>query len=187
MFDVRPAVVYANDIQKAIWSEGANVFKAPNPQRGTAISYWLKTAPQADVRITISDIMGREIRVMDGTKTAGMNRVQWNLSPTLPGGGRRGGGGAEQAAAPATQAAAPGRGAQPPAGQPAGAQRGAQPQQPALQAQQGGGGGRGGGNIAVPAGTYLVKVMLGDKVLGQKTRGGRSRHHLHAMKPTSNA
>ena len=170
VFDVRPAVVYTNDIQKAIWSEGANVFKAPNPQRGTAISYWLKTAPQGDVKITISDIMGREIRVMDGTKTAGMNRVQWNLAPTLPGGGRRGGGGAEQAGAPATQAEAPGRGAQPPAGQPAGAQRGAQPQQPALQAQQGGGGGgRGGGNIAVPAGTYLVKVMLGDKVLGQKT------------------
>ena len=63
VFDVRPAVAYVNDIQKAIWSEGANVFKAPNPQRGTAISYWLKTAPQGDVKITISDIMGREIRV----------------------------------------------------------------------------------------------------------------------------
>ena len=171
VFDVRPAVAYVNDIQKAIWSEGANVFKAPNPQRGTAINYWLKTAPQGDVKITISDIMGREIRVIDGTKTAGMNRVQWNLAPTLPGGGRRGGGG--QRSRQERRQRKPGH---PGAVRsrlrvsPAGAQRGAQPQQPALQAQQGGGGGgRGGGNIAVPAGTYLVKVMLGDKVLGQKT------------------
>ncbi|MBA2259012.1 MAG: hypothetical protein H0W18_08955, partial [Acidobacteria bacterium] len=48
-------------------------------------------------------------------------------------------------------------------------QRGADPQQAqqALLAQFGGGG-RGGG-VAVPAGTYLVRVMVGDKVLGQKT------------------
>ena len=179
VFDVRPAVAYTNDIQKTIWAEGANVFKAPNPQRGTAISYWLKSVPEGTLRITISDIAGREIRVMEGTKVAGLNRVQWNLGPTVGRGGRgQGGGGAQQA--PAAQPGAAGqpaaptgqRGAQPPAPAQPGAtpQRGADPQQAqqALLAQFGGGGGRGGG-IAVPAGTYLVKVMLGDKVIGQKT------------------
>jgi len=33
----------------------------------------------------------------------------------------------------------------------------------------GGGGGRGGFVAAVPAGTYLVKLMIGDKVAGTKT------------------
>ena len=43
---------------------------------------------------------------------------------------------------------------------------GAQPQQ---QAQQAGGGGGRGGVPTVPPGTYLSKVMIGDRVIGQKT------------------
>ena len=33
----------------------------------------------------------------------------------------------------------------------------------------GGGGGRGGQPAPVPAGSYLVKLTVGDKVIGQKT------------------
>ena len=43
--------------------------------------------------ITISDATGRVVREMDGTKDAGLNRVQWNLGPTPVLGGRFGGGG----------------------------------------------------------------------------------------------
>jgi hypothetical protein len=52
-----------------------------------------------------------------------------------------------------------------PAGQQAA--QGAQPQRGA--AGGGGGGGRGGFAAAVPPGSYLVKVMVGDRVIGQKT------------------
>jgi photosystem II stability/assembly factor-like uncharacterized protein len=189
VFDVRPAVAYVADTQKSIAVESAKHWRGQNPQPGTAISYYLKTPAAADVRISISDITGREIRSMEGPKEPGLHRVQWNLSPQGGGGGRgRGqGGGAPQAGAPGApgiqagtggqQAAAPPAGqppvATPPAGQqpPAGTapQRGAQPAQPQQQQQFGGGGGRGGPGQAVPAGTYLVKVMVGDKVIGQKT------------------
>jgi hypothetical protein len=56
------------------------------------------------VKITIADVNGRVIRTFDGPKTAGINRVTWNLAPAPPpgqaaegfggGGGRGGGGGA---------------------------------------------------------------------------------------------
>ena len=53
----------STDIQKAITVGGAKHFRGQNPARGTAISYWLKSEPSGDVRITITDVTGREIRV----------------------------------------------------------------------------------------------------------------------------
>jgi hypothetical protein len=175
LLDIRPATAWVNDVQKAILVEGAKAFRGQNPARGSAISYWLKAAPAGDVKVTIMDVTGREVRSIDGTKHAGLNRVQWNLAANAAVGGRGGrgagggGGGGQQAAGgqaaqPAAGAAAPG--AQPPAtGQAAAPGAGA-----AAQAgRQGGGGGRGGQPPAVPAGTYLVKLTVGDKVVGQKT------------------
>src|SRR5262249_42488176 len=124
-----------------------------------------------DVKITISDISGREIRTLEGTKRAGLNRVQWDLTPTPAGRGRGGRGAGEQPAA-----AAQPTGAQPQTTPPGQQAQGAQPgrgQEPAaaaqVQAPGRGGGGRGGFAPAVPAGSYLAKVMVGDKVIGQKT------------------
>ena len=172
VFDVRPAVAYATDIQKAIWAEGANVFKATNPQRGTAISYWLKTAPPGDVKITISDIMGRgdpghgrhedrrdEPRPVEPRADTSRRRTRrrWWCSrqrrkparrhPWHPGAvcSRL------PRVRPAPLSAARNR-----------SSRRYRHNRAAVAAA-------GGGNIAVPAGTYLVKVMLGDKVIGQKT------------------
>ena len=161
LFDIRPATAWINDIQKAILVEGAKHYRGANPARGAAISYWLKSAAAGDVRITISDVTGRELRTIEGTREAGLNRVQWDLSPTGGRGGRGGRGGP------------PGQGAEPQstegtaaAAQPAQTgQRGAGAAQPAAQA----GRGRGGFAAAVPAGSYLVKVLIGDKVIGQKT------------------
>jgi len=133
LFDIRPATAWVNDVQKAVLVEGAKAFRAQNPARGSAISYWLKAAPAGDVKIAITDVTGREIRSIDGTKNAGLNRVQWNLAPTAPAGrGGRGPGGGGGAGG-------------------------------------GGGGGRGGQPAPVPAGSYLVKLTVGDKVIGQKT------------------
>jgi hypothetical protein len=160
VFDIRPAVAWITDIQKSILAEGAKFFRAQNPAQGTAISYWLKNEPGADVRLTIHDVTGREIRVLNGTKAAGLNRVQWDLRLAGAGGRGRGqGGGGQPAGAPATpgggQAGRAGSGgaAQPAAGTPA----------------PGRGGGRGGFGPAVAPGAYLVKVMVGDKLIGQKT------------------
>ena len=93
LFEVRKATAWVNDITKANGLSADKHFRGQNPQGGTAISYYLKAAATGDVKITISDATGRVVREMDGTKDAGLNRVQWNLGPTPVLGGRFGGGG----------------------------------------------------------------------------------------------
>src|SRR4051812_19970103 len=176
LLDIRPAVAWIADIQKAILIEGAKFFRGQNPPQGSAISYWLKSAPTGDVRITISDVTGREIRALVGTRNAGLNRVQWDLRPSGSGGrgrGQGGGGGAQATppqGAPATQQqpAAP-QPTAPPAPDEGARGRGAAPAAPAAAV---GGGGRGRGGFAAPPvapGSYLVKLTIGDKLIGQKT------------------
>jgi photosystem II stability/assembly factor-like uncharacterized protein len=130
VFAVRPAVAFLTDTQKTVSVESAKHFRGQNPERGTAITYYLKAAAPADVTITINDVTGRTIRTLEGPKEAGLHRVQWNLASGPPPGARGG-------------QAAGGRG----------------------------GGGRGGGRGGPPvaAGTYLVKVMVGEKMIGQQT------------------
>jgi photosystem II stability/assembly factor-like uncharacterized protein len=97
LFDVRPATRWVEDTMLSRGTGGAKHFRAQNPPGGTAISYYLKSAASGDVKITITDVNGQVVREMDGTKNAGINRVQWNLSPNPPpqqeGRGGRGGGG----------------------------------------------------------------------------------------------
>ena len=88
LFEVRKATAWAPDITKANGLNADKHFRGQNPQGGTAISYYLKAAATGDVKITISDATGRVVREMDGTKDAGLNRVQWNLGPTPVLGGR---------------------------------------------------------------------------------------------------
>jgi hypothetical protein len=173
LLDIRPAVAWTTDIQKAILVEGAKFFRGQNPAQGSAISYWLKSDQNADVRITVSDVTGREIRALVGTKTAGLNRVQWDLRAAGGGGRGRGQGGGGGQAPPAAEGGA--ATTQQPAAQ--GAQsagaRGtaATPPPPAAPAPAGGGGrGRGGfPGPPVAPGSYLVKLVIADKVVGQKT------------------
>jgi photosystem II stability/assembly factor-like uncharacterized protein len=192
LFDVRPATAWVNDIQKQITIGGQKNFRAANSDPGTAINYWLK-ADAGNVRVDISDVTGRVVRTIEGTKTAGLNRVRWNLQATPAGRGGQGG----QAAAPAPSATTPATttpativpstqaaATNPPATPPAGGQQGAgREDRPAAtpaaaapaQAAQGGGGGGGGrgrggfGGPALPPGPYLVKVTVDGKVIGQKT------------------
>ena len=149
VFDVRPATAWINDIQRQITVGGQKHFRGQNPDPGTAISYWLKNAASS-VQIAITDISGNTVRTIEGTKTAGLNRVQWNLQrgfapPANTGRAERPAGGqAERGATPAAQGAGGGGG--------------------------GGGRGRGGfGGPAVAAGTYLVKVTVDGQVIGTKT------------------
>ena len=50
-----------------------------NPSYGAAITYYLKSVPAGDVRIKIENAKGETVRTLNGTKTAGLNRVTWNL------------------------------------------------------------------------------------------------------------
>ena len=100
LFHPRPATRWMSDPQQSIGLGAAKHFRGQNPSGGTAISYYLKSAPSGDVKITITTVAGEVVRDLDGTKDPGINRVQWNLAPNPPqtqeegrGGGGRGGGG----------------------------------------------------------------------------------------------
>jgi photosystem II stability/assembly factor-like uncharacterized protein len=191
-FDMRPATAWINDIQKQITVGGAKNFRGQNPDPGTAISYWLKSDAN-NVRISITDVRGQNVRNIEGPAKAGLNRVRWDMrgNPPPPRGGGAGTGRAEQpaATAPSAQPAAQNPPANPPAAgrqgagredRPAAAQpgRGAQPPgaagapaQPAPQAGQAGGGGRGRGGFApaLQPGPDLVTITVDGQEGGKKT------------------
>jgi photosystem II stability/assembly factor-like uncharacterized protein len=50
-----------------------------DPPYGAPINYFLKAAPAGDVSIEILDAKGELVRRLRGTKTAGLNRVYWDL------------------------------------------------------------------------------------------------------------
>jgi photosystem II stability/assembly factor-like uncharacterized protein len=50
-----------------------------NPPYGASINYYLKAAPKADPSIKIVDAEGKTVQTIRGTRTAGLNRVWWNL------------------------------------------------------------------------------------------------------------
>ena len=108
LFDIRPAIAYLNDQQHGQQVGGQKHFVGENAPRGTAISYYLKAAASGDVKITIADATGKVIRNLDGTKTAGINRVMWNLGPNPPAGGQQGGGGGGGGRGGGVQAVEPG-------------------------------------------------------------------------------
>lgn len=68
---------------------GHKRYTAPNPPYGAALSYYLKSAPEGDVKIEILDIEGKVVAEPRATKDAGINTVVWNLRRS--GAGRRGG------------------------------------------------------------------------------------------------
>jgi photosystem II stability/assembly factor-like uncharacterized protein len=92
LFDIRPAIAWLNDQQRNQQVGGQKVFVGENAPRGASINYYLKSAATGDVKISIADVTGRVIRTIDGTKTAGINRIMWNLSPTASQGQGGGGG-----------------------------------------------------------------------------------------------
>lgn len=102
LFDIRPTIAWLNDQQNNQQVGGQKHFIGENAPGGAAISYYLKSAAGGDVKISIADVNGRVLRTLDGAKTAGINRVTWNLAAaavpgqqgSFGGGGGRGGAGA---------------------------------------------------------------------------------------------
>ncbi|MGQ0703991.1 MAG: VPS10 domain-containing protein [Gemmatimonadales bacterium] len=50
-----------------------------NPPYGATINYWLRTAPSSDPTITILDSQGAVVKTIRGSRTAGVNRMRWDL------------------------------------------------------------------------------------------------------------
>jgi hypothetical protein len=71
LFDIRPAIAYLTDRQRGQQTGGQKAFVGENPQRGTLISYFLRSPATGDVKITIADATGKTIRTLDGTKDQG--------------------------------------------------------------------------------------------------------------------
>lgn len=98
VFEPRAAVLWKSDIPRSRSVTGTKNWTGTNAPGGTAIAYYLKAPASAEVRITITDpVTGREFRTLQGSREAGLNRVQWNLRGNVIAdaepGGRGGGGG----------------------------------------------------------------------------------------------
>jgi photosystem II stability/assembly factor-like uncharacterized protein len=172
VFDGPPAVAFRIYNRKG--NTGHKWFSTPNPPYGAMIDYYLRTALQGNVRITITDKSGKVVREMTGPAEAGVNRVEWDLRlPSaaqagggFPGGGRGGGGGG--AGGGRGPGGGGGRGGGQQAAQRAGAAT-ATPGAQALAAQAGAGGGGGGGfggggrGPRVAPGEYNVRVSASGK------------------------
>ena len=53
--------------------------RSQNPPYGATLNYFLKSAPQGPVRLTIQDENGTVVRSLMGSRNPGLNRVIWNL------------------------------------------------------------------------------------------------------------
>jgi photosystem II stability/assembly factor-like uncharacterized protein len=84
LFDIRPAVTWRR-FGPTNAQEGSKPFSAPNPPDGALITYYLKGTTD-HVRLTVTDRDGRQLRQLDGTGHAGINRVSWDLRypPPVP-------------------------------------------------------------------------------------------------------
>jgi photosystem II stability/assembly factor-like uncharacterized protein len=94
LFTIKPTV------QRVTWSFGANdrLFSqryliTPNEPNGMQIRYYLKTARTEPASVVVHDARGTEVARLEGSTTAGLNTVVWNmLAGGKPGTGRGGGG-----------------------------------------------------------------------------------------------
>jgi len=81
LFPPRPAYRFRNTVVP--FSMGDDPTAGQNPPYGAAINYYLKSAPDGDVKIRIENAKGETVRTINGTKTVGLNRVYWDLRGEL--------------------------------------------------------------------------------------------------------
>src|SRR5262249_57435085 len=82
LFEVRPGTQFR--LYNSKGNPGHMWFAAPNPPYGAVIDYYLKSAPKADVKVTIADKSGQVIRELKGGKDPGLNRVEWDMRMSPP-------------------------------------------------------------------------------------------------------
>jgi hypothetical protein len=176
LFPPREAVQWKPDQTNSTEVPGDKWWEGEIAPRGTAIAYYLKTAPTGEVKVTITNTAsGLAVRSCIGTANAGLNRFQWAFTADPPpgggGAGGRGGGGAggggggrggRGAAAAPDPNAAP---AAPPAPTPCAGGGGAG----GRGFGGGGGGGRGGFGGGIGPGVYRVTLAIEGKDVASQT------------------
>ena len=157
LFRPRDAVAWRPDPRNGTSIPGGKWWAGQNAPPGTAIAYYLRSAPTGDVRLTIANTAtGQAVRTCTGTKEVGINRFQWTFATDGGGGGGGGrGGGGRGGGAPETPAPAPTPFSDSCAGGDDGGGRGGR-----------GGGGGGGG---LQPGVYRVTLNIGGKDVGSQT------------------
>ena len=76
LFELRPAYRFQSIGSPASSGTAAD---GRNPQYGASINYFIGEVPDEDVKISIIDNSGLEVRELEGTKQKGINRVMWDL------------------------------------------------------------------------------------------------------------
>ena len=80
LFTPRDAVQWKSDVRLSRSVTGNKIWTGENAPEGTAIHYYLESAPIGDVAVRILDVLTNEVvRDLKGTAVAGLNRVQWDL------------------------------------------------------------------------------------------------------------
>ncbi len=86
LFEVKPAVVFSLPQEKE--QPGGKSYRAPNPQYGAAIWYWLKEMTEQPGTLTILDSEGKPVVQTEIPGQPGLHRWQWPLrrgrSPEAP-------------------------------------------------------------------------------------------------------
>jgi photosystem II stability/assembly factor-like uncharacterized protein len=129
LLPLRDAYLYEELAQQvAAWGNAVT----PNPPVGATFTYTVGRVPDADARLvlTIADDTGKQVRRLDVPKTAGLNRVTWNLRTDPPQGEGRGGRGTGGSGRGADAADNPAGGGEQQQAGPASGGRGGPPQGP---------------------------------------------------------
>jgi len=65
-------------------SSGHNYFEAPSPPHGAEITYRLASTTRDTVQIIITNAAGETVRTLNGSRTAGVHKVVWDLRGAVP-------------------------------------------------------------------------------------------------------
>jgi photosystem II stability/assembly factor-like uncharacterized protein len=85
LFDLRPATEFLVSDVRGPQRLGGRDQRAPNPEFGAYINYYLKAALKEEVKITVLDAGGGVVRELRGPRDAGISRVVWDLRTDPPG------------------------------------------------------------------------------------------------------
>jgi photosystem II stability/assembly factor-like uncharacterized protein len=77
LFPPRAAYRFRSAVQND--SPSSDPTAGVNAPYGASINYFLKSAPQSEVRFSILDASGRTVRSLTGPRQAGVNRISWDL------------------------------------------------------------------------------------------------------------
>ncbi|MEQ1821168.1 MAG: hypothetical protein ABL949_01530 [Fimbriimonadaceae bacterium] len=80
----KPAPIYLFGRVSGRQWDGDGIYMSPNTQPGTTIFYYLREDQSADVKVTITDIEGRTVADLVGSKKAGLNAIVWNMRGRRP-------------------------------------------------------------------------------------------------------